>query len=112
MSSVLLVDSRRSFLDGRDCFTARTNVDALKFIHNNETKIREIWFDSSINGKGGLQPVLDYLVMRARMGAPYKVNIIYVHCQDEAGWQILSTKLKNAKYNVHRATVRETLGAY
>lgn len=112
MTSVLLVDSRRSFLDGRDCFTARTNVNALKYLHANEFKIREIWFDSDIGGKGGLKPVLDYLVMRAKMGAPYKVNIIYVHCQDEAGWQVLQAKLKNAKYNVQRATVRNTLGAY
>jgi hypothetical protein len=46
------------------------------------------------------------------MGMKYPTNVIFVHCQDEAGWQILSTKLKNAGYNVQRGTVRETLGAY
>jgi len=112
MSHILLIDSRRSFLDGRECLIARTNVEALHLLHNNEKKINEIWFDDNITGKDGLKPVLDYLTLRSKLGQKYPVNIIWVHAPNEAGWQILSTKLKNAGYNVQRNTIRETLGSY
>lgn len=112
MPSILLIDSRRSFLDGRECYTARTNVQALKLLHEHENEIKAIWMDDTIQGKDGMKPVLDYLVFRAKLGKPYPTNVIFVHTQSETGWQVLNAKLSYNKYRVIRQTVRETLGAY
>ena len=107
---ILLIDGRRSFLDGRKALVARTGKNALKLLMENEGKIKAIWMDRNLTDD--IKPVLDFLALRGKMGMKYPTNVIFVHCQDEAGWQILSTKLKNAGYNVQRGTVRETLGAY
>ncbi len=109
-NTVLLIDSHRSFLDGRSALVARTNVEALQLLHQNEKTIKEIWFDDTISGKDGLKPIFEYLTLRAKMGMKYPVNIIYVHTPSEAGWQIINAKLSNAKYTVARASVRDTLG--
>lgn len=109
---ILLIDSRRNFLDGREALVARDNKKAIELLTKYENKITVIWMDDSLLGKGGIDPVLEYLTLRGKMGMKYPVRVINIHTQSEGGWQLLSTKLKNAGYPINRAPVRDTLGAY
>lgn len=88
--NILLIDSRRSFLDARPAHVARNGHDAVKLMSKYEGQIKAIWMDN-IND---IQTVLDFLKFRKEMGYPYPVNIINIHSPDEKGWMILSNKLK------------------
>lgn len=107
---ILLIDGRRSFLDGRECLVARSSKSALDLLMKNEGLIKSIWIDRNLIDD--IKPVLDFLSLRGKMGMAYPVNVVCVHSPDEAGWQILSTKLGNAGYCISRQSIRETLGSY
>lgn len=109
---ILLIDSRRNFLDGREALVARDNKKALELLQKYENKIKAIWLDDDINGAKGLTPVLEYLTLRGKMGMRYPVSVINVHTQNEGGWQLLNARLKAAGYIVNRVSVRDTLGSY
>lgn len=107
---ILLIDGSRSFLDGRECLIGRNSKTALDLLMKNEGKIKAIWIDRNLIDD--IKPVLDFLSLRGKMKMHYPVNVICIHSPDEAGWQILSTKLTNAGYRISRQSIRETLGSY
>lgn len=108
IKDTLLIDARRSFLDGRPAHIARNGNDAVKLLSKHEGQITSIWMDNISD----IKVVLEFLKFRKEMKYPYPVNMINIHCPDEAGWQILSTKLQNIGYRYRRETIRENLGAY
>jgi hypothetical protein len=110
MKQILLVDFTRSFLDSRPAIVSRSSKDAIRNLHKFEGKIGAIWMDYRLGPADDIKPLLDYLILRAKIGSKYPVNVIFVHSPDEASWQILNAKLGNAGYRIERATVRDTLG--
>lgn len=110
MAKTLLVDFTRNFLDGRPAITARTSKEAIAKLHSLEGTLDELWLDYNLGPADTIKPLLDYLILRAKIGSRYPVRMIHVHAPDEAGWQILSSKLGGFGYPVTRATIRQTLG--
>lgn len=109
---ILLIDARRNFLDGREALVARSANDALTVLQKREKDIDILWLDSEFQSKDDMKPVIDFLVLRAKVKMPYKLKMINIHAPSEGGWQLLSTRLKNAGYMVRRESIRETLGSY
>jgi len=107
MTKILLIDSSRTFVDGRTHFRAFNCNEAIRQLNKLEGQIDEIWIDYDLNG--GTVNLLSFLSLRAKIGSPYKVARIVVHGPSEAGWQVLSARLGNWGYRVVRGTVRDTL---
>jgi len=112
MSNLLLIDYRRSFLDGRDHIQAHDSKTAIELLTKHEGKINSIWMDYDMGPGDDIKIVLNFLTLRAKLGMAYPVKVINVHAPSEIGWQVISSKLKPAKYIVRRETIRDTLGAY
>lgn len=110
MKHILLIDFTRSFLDSRPAVVARSSKEALKQLQAYDGKLDEIWLDHKLGPADNAKPVLDYLSLRAKIGAKYKVGVIYVHSPEESSWQILNAKLTPLGYRVFRTSVRDTLG--
>ena len=107
--NTLLIDFRRFFVDGRETLIARNSKDAVAYLSKNEPYIKVIWMDYRMGPADNIDIVLSFLALRSKVGMKYPVNMINVHAPDEAGWQVLSTKLKNAGYSVRRETIRDQL---
>jgi hypothetical protein len=112
MSDLLLIDYRRSFLDGRPCLHAHSSKQAIDLLTKNEGKIKSIWMDYEMGPGDDIRIVLNFLALRAKLGMHYPVKVINVHTPSEAGWQVISSKLNNLRYIVRRESIRETLGGY
>lgn len=106
----LLIDYVRSFTDGRQVVTARSGKEAVTKLAILENKVNEIWLDNNFPDKNSIKLVLDFLGLRAKIGSPYPVGIIYVHSLDEGTWQLLNAKLQGQGYRVVRASIRNVLG--
>lgn len=103
--NILLIDSRRSFLDARPAHIARNGHDAVKLMSKYEGQIKAIWLDKIHD----FQTVLDFLKFRKEMGYPYPVNIINIHSPEEANWIYLSNKLKFIGYRYRREAIWDNL---
>lgn len=108
MKNIILVDSQRSFLDGRPAHTCRSSKKAIEVLTKHEKEITILWLDNIKDS----DMLIDYLTLRAKIGNKYPFKMINIHAPYEGDWQVLSTKLKRVGYPVRRATIRDTLGAY
>jgi hypothetical protein len=100
---IVLLDDVRSFRDGRAHHIFRTSADLVAFLAATPPEIAELWLDYDLLNTDTAQPVVDYLVCRARDGIPVAVHRIWVHSANTREGHRITESLRRAGYAAQRS---------
>lgn len=103
---VLLIDDLRDFRDGRETLIARTSAQALAILAD-RPELDELWLDHDLgelaDGRvDSIMSVVDFLNGEAAFGAPYPVQVVYVHTSNPVGAQQMMAGLQRYGYTARR----------
>jgi hypothetical protein len=99
----VLVDDVRGFRDERPARIARSSQEALDLLAQvGDRRIDHLWLDHDLVGDDTIRPVVEFLVQRARGGAPLNVGQIHVHTARVAAGIRMCDDLREAGYAVVR----------
>lgn len=103
MTLTVLVDDRRSFVDGREAVVLRTSQDAFEWLfEHRDAEIDELWLDHDLGpySDEDIGAVIWLLELGADAGEPFKIGQIYVHTANPGGRDMMMRALKRWNYNV------------
>jgi hypothetical protein len=83
---VVLVDDRRSFVDGRNALVARTSAAGVELLDSlRDQRLDELWLDHDLGGDDTIWPVVEVLERAAFEERPFDVEAICVHSANPVG---------------------------
>jgi hypothetical protein len=90
ITTIILVDDLRSFVDGRAAEVARTSAAGAELVRRYRgRRLDELWLDHDLGDDDTIWPVVEVLERAAFEGDPFDVGIINVHSANPAGaWKI------------------------
>jgi len=102
----VLIDDRRSFVDGRACIVLRTLSEALEFMKSDPGRIDELWLDHDLGWDdllgtlADIMPLITVLEEASFNGHPYDIGTIYVHTANPPAQMTMSSALGRYGYCV------------
>ena len=99
-----LVDDVRGFKDQHPALVARSSSEALRLLDELESeRIDHRWLDHDLVGTDTVDPVVDRLVHRARMGSPQNIGPLHIHTANIGAGYRTGVMLKAAGYPAVRS---------
>lgn len=88
--TILLVDRKRNFVDGRVALVARTSDEAIALNHGVE-KLDQLWLDYMLDG---MDSSGDFLLHLLKMNAKLDVKEVYLYADSWGGVELMQLTLK------------------